>query len=64
MRTIQRKPPSDREGGVFIKQNHWLGQWFKKAYGDEEERKTPFVIIDVRSANCTKIAKGGHSKWA
>ena len=48
---------------VFIvAQNHSLGEWYKKAYGDKQE-KTPFAIMEVRSANCTKkrIAKGGHS---
>ena len=33
----------------------------KKATGDHGGIKTPFAIIEVRSANCTKIAKGGHS---
>ena len=23
------------EGGFLYTENHWLGQWFKKAYGDE-----------------------------
>ena len=44
-------------------ENHSLGEWFKKAYGDEGDKKTPFVIIKVRSANCAKITKGGHSTW-
>ena len=22
-------------------ENHWLGQWFQKAYGDEENKKAP-----------------------
>lgn len=37
--------------------NHSLGEWFKKAYGDENDKKTPFAIIEVRSANCTKNSK-------
>jgi len=37
---------------------------YEKAYGGEKKRKTPFAVINVRSANCTKTAKGGHSKWA
>ena len=57
-------------------ENHSLGEWFQKAYGDEGERKTPFAIIEVRSANCTKDSKGrtvrmglndihslSHTKW-
>lgn len=42
-------------------ENHWLGQWFKRAYGDEEDRKTPFAIIEVRSANCTKKDSKGRT---
>ena len=55
-------------------ENHSLGEWFKKAYGDEEKKKLP-VIINVRSANCTKNNREGiqmglnninslsHTKW-
>ena len=25
-------------------ENHWLGQWFKKAYGDEADKETPFAL--------------------
>jgi len=42
-------------------ENHSLGEWFKKAYGDEAEKRTPFARIRVRSANSTEKAKGGHS---
>ena len=35
----------------------------RKPTGENEGIKTPFAIIEVRSANCTKIAKGGHSIW-
>lgn len=35
-------------------ENHWQGQWFERAYGDEEGKKLPLLIIRVRSANCTK----------
>ena len=42
----------------MYKQNHWLGQWFKRAYGDEREKETPFAKVRVRSANCTKKSKG------
>ena len=41
----------------LYKENHSLGEWFKKAYGDENDKKTPFAIIEVRSANCTKNSK-------
>ena len=34
----------------------------KKAAADDVEIKTPFARIKMRSANCTKQAKGGHSK--
>lgn len=34
----------------------------KKAYADDVDKKTPFAKIEVRSANCTTKAKGGHSK--
>ena len=34
----------------------------KKTIVDNEGRKTPFAIIDARSGNCTKEAKGGHSE--
>lgn len=37
--------------------NHWLGQWFRRAYGDNEDRKIPFVKIRMRSTNCIKIEK-------
>ena len=33
----------------------------EKGYGDDVDKKTPFARIGVRSANCTKSAKGGHS---
>ena len=32
---------------------------FKKAYSDEDDTKTPFDRIRLRSANCN-ISKGGH----
>lgn len=34
----------------------------KKAIADNVKIKTPFAIIKVRSANCIKKAKGGHSE--
>ena len=49
---------------VFIvAQNHSLGEWFKKAYGDEQEEKTPFAIMEVRSVSCTKNSKGRSFRW-
>ena len=29
----------------LYKENHSLGEWFKKAYGDEKAKETPFAII-------------------
>ena len=44
-------------------ENHSLGEWFKRRLMSiMEKRKTPFAIMEVRSANCTRQAKGGHSK--
>ena len=55
---------SIRPGGCFfVSQNHSLGEWYKKAYGDKEDRKTPFAIMKVRSANCTKNSKGRAFRW-
>ena len=34
----------------------------KKAAADDVDIKTPFARIKMQSANCTKQAKGGHSK--
>ena len=48
---------------LFVSQNHSLGEWYKKAYGDKEDRKTPFAIMKVRSANCTKNSKGRAFRW-
>ena len=40
-------------GSSFLyKENHSLYEWFKKAYGDEQE--TP-VTTTERSANCSKL---------
>ena len=47
----------------LYKENHSLGEWFKKAYGDEKDKKTPFAIIEVRSADCTNDSKGRTSRW-
>ena len=45
-------------------ENPTLGVGFRRAKGDEEERETPFAIIGVRSANCTKRAKGGQTRMS
>ena len=47
----------------LYKENHSLGEWFKKAYGGENDKKTPFAIIKVRSANCTNDSKGRTFRW-
>ena len=47
---------------LFVTKNHSLSEWFKKAYGDKQE-KTPFAIMKVRSANCTKNSKGRAFRW-
>ena len=47
---------------LLYEENHTLGEWFKKKpYGDDADIKTPFAIIKVRSANCTKNSKGRSS---
>ena len=44
-------------------ENHSLGEWFsKRLLSIMRTKRTPFAIIKMRSANCTKVAKGGHSK--
>ena len=45
MRTIQRKPPSDREGGVFVSRKPRDSRVVqKKASADDVEIETPFVV--------------------
>ena len=42
-------------------ENHSLGEWFERSLmAIMMTTKTPFAKIKVRSANCTKKAKGGH----
>lgn len=44
-------------------ENHSLGEWFsKRLLSIMRTKRTPFAIIKMRSANCIKVAKGGHSK--
>ena len=42
---------------VLYIENHSLGEWFKKAYGDEGDKKLLLIYREVRSANCTKNQK-------
>ena len=44
----------------LYKENHSLYEWFKKAYGDEQEK--PVTIIE-RSANCTIIHNRDSLSW-
>ena len=65
---IHKNPAADLRAGVrrrpfLYKENHSLGEWFKKAYGGENDKKTPFAIIKVRSANCTNDSKGRTFRW-
>ena len=30
-------------GPLLYKENHSLGEWFKKAYGDENDKKLPLL---------------------
>ena len=65
---------SDSLRRLLYAENHSPGEWFKKAFGDEEKNDLP-VIIKVRSANCTKnnreviqmslndINSLSHTKW-
>ena len=51
---------SSVQPGLFLLyiENHAVDAWFKRAYGDEADKKTPFALeIRVRSANCTKKQK-------
>ena len=64
-----------RHGSFFEAQNHWLGQWFRRAKGDKVDRKTPFARIRMRSANCIRkqrediqmslndVNSLSHTKW-
>ena len=49
-------PQSRIEGsGSFLyKENHSLGEWFKRRLLPIMRTKTPFARIEVRSGNCTK----------
>ena len=44
-------------------ENHSLGEWFnKRLLSIMRTKRTPFAIIKMQSANCIKVAKGGHSR--
>lgn len=53
--------PSVHEGHLLYEENPTLDVGFGKAYSGEDDMKTPFDIL-LRSANCNKISKGGHSE--
>ena len=57
--------PPGNQAGLFVVVRKPLARRVvpKKTIVDNEGRKTPFAIIDARSGNCTKEAKGGHSEW-
>jgi len=44
----------------LYKENHWLGQWFKKAYGDEQK-----ALLELRSGLPTarKTNRERHPLW-
>jgi hypothetical protein len=45
---MRSEMPSIFERFLYI-ENHWLGQWFKKAYGDEEK-----TLLESRSSPPTE----------
>ncbi len=48
------------KGGSFCsKENHTLEVWFKKAYGDEAKKETPFVIIKFVVSQLQRIKNEG-----
>jgi hypothetical protein len=50
VKTKQCKDPVGFPAGSFLYiENHWLGQWFKKAYGDEEK-----TLLESRSSPPTE----------
>ena len=45
-KTEKHPYPMQSGADAFLyKENHSLGEWFKKAYGDEKAKETPFAII-------------------
>ena len=55
------KKPVSSDTGFFVCRKPRVRRVVQKSLSDEEI-KTPFAVMRVRSANCTKKAKGGHSK--
>ena len=52
---IAAELPRLPERGFLYKENHSLGEWFKRRLLPiMRTRKTPFASIEVRSGNCTK----------
>lgn len=45
---------------LLYKENHSLYEWFKKAYGDEQENP---VTTTERSANCTIVHNRDSLSW-
>ena len=42
---MKKTPVAEGPQEFLYKENHSLGEWFKKAYGDEKAKETPFAII-------------------
>ena len=57
---IMKDKTTGNSGGFLYKENHSLYEWFKKAYGDEQEN--PVTIIE-RSANCTIVHNRDSLLW-
>ena len=49
-----------RVTAFLYKENHSLYEWFKKAYGDEQENP---VTITERSANYSMVHNRGSLLW-
>ena len=48
---------------VFCMMPPTLGAGFQQSLSGENERKTPFAIMEKRSGNCVTKAKEGHLQW-
>ena len=58
---IMQLTSKSRLAAFLYTENHSLGEWFKRSLmAIMMITKTPFAKMKVRSANCTKKAKGGH----
>ena len=40
----EKAPKSSDFGAFCIPENHALDAWFKRAFGDEGDKKTPFAL--------------------